>query len=534
MGLKLQKIAIYIILLMISLLFVYLFIAVDRDIEHNKIRDRGYMNNLIINEIKQTQSEIMSIFELFLKKSRELQEYPLETIDLNTIVTEEINLSYIEFVSYIRVDEYISFYPIYNSDFSVTKEIEERIRSIESFKFREFVYSDHSHVFFIFPVTLKDNKLETLLFISISYEKIIDSHLLSRLEELFENDSYIIKLIMGEDINNNKVNSYDSLFNLDEIFTLRDREDYFKKVRNIKKDQNGEVIIKEQNLYLSIYHPAGGIDTLYTRKKVLYFIGLFILYISIILPLIYIHLTHLNLKRSVEREKVFTALISHELKTPLSVIQLGAENLKSGVVEDREGVLYYGNLITEQAFKLKKMIEGVLTLSTIDHDKGEMVLHPVSCIDMVEEVLENLSTTIKKHNVTIVKEYGEGEFIIPCHPVSVTSCLQNIIDNGVIYGASKSENRELKITIEESARGRRAGIKISVKDYGPGIAASEWNSIFRSYYRGRDVVNDQIPGNGLGLAISRKIINKLGGSLTLNRSFKKGATFEVWLPGISV
>lgn len=530
MGIKLQKTIIYIVLLLITLLFVYLFIAVNRDLEYNKHRDRGYLNSLIVNEIKQTQSEIMSIFELFLKKSRELQE----EIDLDSVIQHDDDLSYIEYVSFIRLGEFISFYPLYNPDFTLNLDIEEKIRNREVSNFQEFVYSDQSNVFFIFPVSLKDRRVESLLIISISYENIIENHLLPRLKELLEDDSYILELSKGEDLETSEIRSYDSLFDLDEIYILKGRDDYFKKVRNMKSDFNEDVVIKDQNLYLTINHPVGGIETLYTRKKVLYVLGLIFLYISIILPLFYIHITHLNLKRSVEREKEFTALISHELKTPLSVIQLGGENLKSGVVQDKDGVQYYGGLITEQAFKLKKMIEGILTISTIDQNMGNTVLQPESCIDMVEEVLDNLSNTIKKHNITIIRDFEAEGVIVPCHRVSITACLQNIIDNGIIYGASKSESRELRLVVEKVKRGRREGIRFLIQDYGPGIPASEWNTIFKSYYRGRSVMNDQIPGSGLGLSISRKIINKMGGSVTLNKSLKKGATFEIWLPGKSI
>lgn len=535
MGVKLQKITVYTVLLLITLLFVYLFFAVNRDIEYNKHRERGYLNSLIVNEIKQTQSEIMATFELFLKKSRELQDYSLEEVDLDSVLLQSADLSYIEYVSYVKLGEYISFYPLYSNNFTLNLDIEERIRNRDGLNFQEFVYSDRAHGFFIFPISLNNKKVESLLIISISYKNIIHNHLLPRLKELLEGESYTLKLVSGEDILTSDISTYDSLFDLDEIYTLRDRDDYFKRVRNMKNDFVSEVIIKEQNLYLTISHPLGGIETLYNRKRFLNFLGLIVLYIAIILPLLYIHITHLNLKRSVDREKEFTALISHELKTPLSVIQLGGENLKSGVVFDKDGVQYYGNLITEQAFKLKKMIERILTISTIDQERGDITQQPESCKDMVEEVLGNLTDTINKHNVHIVKEYGlDEEIIIPCHRVSLTACLQNIIDNGIVYGASKSESRELKLGIETNKRGRRDGVRFIVQDYGPGIPSSEWNSIFKSYQRGKTVMSEQLPGTGLGLSISRKIINKMGGSVTLNKSLKKGATFEVWIPGKSI
>ncbi|OQY39187.1 MAG: hypothetical protein B6229_04375 [Spirochaetaceae bacterium 4572_7] len=490
----------------------------SRDIDSQQNRNRVYINNLIITEIKQTQSEIMDIFEIYLNHSLSLTDCKNDLLK----VTKDDDLQYIDYIGVVTINNEIEYYTIYQKGYTPDFKLSDILKKRLLNRSKESIYGEVDYGYLTFPLTTKDYEINKYLVIMFSIERFVQDKFKILTNALAE-EGYILSIVDGKDF---FVDDVDFIYDLNDIFSIEKRRDYLSRIKLIHI--NKELILKSKNRYLTIKHSSGAISNEFYIKKVIYFSGVTIVYLLIISLILYIHLAHINLKRSIQREQEFTALISHELKTPLSSILLGGDNLQSGVVHDLSDVKSYGLLIVKEASKLKKMIEGILRISTLN--KNDILLQHESCRDIVEEVLNNLSKIIVDNRVNIRKNFLDVDVKLSCHRVSLISCLQNIVENGVIYGSSKSQDHFLDITIKEMKKGIKPGIAFIVQDYGPGIPFKDHKNIFNNYYRAERSIKEQIPGSGMGLSISRKIIEKFNGSVTLYSSIKKGATFELWLP----
>lgn len=523
MGVRLQRIITYSIILIITSLFIYLLMIVNRDIKFVINKERGFLEYSLINEVRHTKSEIMAIFYDLTQRCKCLNNLEEGSISLEDIITDEGNLQYLDYISFVTVDNNLHSYNLYSNNFSIDMNVLYNLLEGKYKKIQEFVYSEGTNVYFMYPINIIEGKIYSALIIACDYERVVRGHLLKRLVKVLENELYKISIVKGEDIIHKESVLYDVIFELDDVFMLKTRDDYFKQIDNI---------IRDGHTYLVISHLIGGLDFLYLRKRLMYSAGLIILYFFIIIPLVYIFISDLSLKRNVERERVFTALVSHELKTPISAILLSGENLKAGVVKGDDDIKYFGSLITESAINLKKMIESILTISTMDSKDNDLEQNRESCKEIVGDVLENLSTLIDREGIVVNKDYEDGELSITCHRISITFCLQNLIENSILYGASNSDSRVLNIAVREQKRRRKDGVCFIIQDYGPGISSKESGLIFKRYYRGTGAAINQIPGSGLGLSISSRLVEKQGGDLFLHSYPKIGATFELWLPEV--
>ena len=113
---------------------------------------------------------------------------------------------------------------------------------------------------------------------------------------------------------------------------------------------------------------------------------------------------------------------------------------------------------------------------------------------------------------------------------ALQSALENLIINGIKYSLEK---KWIKIVARYTKNLNSSFVKIEVEDCGVGISAEDISNIFKPFYRGRNAVEGQIQGSGLGLNITKHIIESLGGSISVKSSLKSGSTFTILLPSIT-
>ncbi|MGL1890017.1 MAG: HAMP domain-containing histidine kinase [Spirochaetaceae bacterium] len=533
MRLNLQRYIIYVALLTVTILFIALYIYVNRDIEENKIKSGRLLINTVLYEIKDIQGEIMNSFEEFLDSSRDYTEtnsdIEFETLykQYNSMINNSVLKQIVNSISYVEIGEEIKYRSIFQGDlkFNFPQDMELSLRNLR--RHREQLFIENYIGTFIFPLTPTENNEYKAILITMSYEQLIKDNLLTQVNKNILPD-FIVELKRGRNIKSDDLIKYDQVFNLNKIFNLEKRDDYYRRVQGIFKEDS--LTITEQDLYLLCSHRSGSIEKYYNNKKVLYIIGIGILYVTIIFSLLYIYLYGINLKRNIDREKEFTALISHELKTPLSVIKLGSDNIKSGVINDPDGIKYYGKLISDESVKLSKMIDNILNISTNNWNNKDVIMTYINIEDVLNKTIVNLRPVIESSKTNIIINNYLKDDSLYCHSESIMSCLQNIIDNGIKYGVKRSENKDLFITVKDTKKGKQKGISFIIQDFGPGIKSNEWGDIFKNYRRGKSVIKEQIPGSGLGLAITKRVIEKFNGSIHFHKTLKKGATFELWIP----
>jgi len=230
-----------------------------------------------------------------------------------------------------------------------------------------------------------------------------------------------------------------------------------------------------------------------------------------------------RLRKLEKMRSEFVANVSHELRTPLTSIKGFAETLLNGALEDKESAYRFVGTIDAEAERLTKLINDLLDLSRIE--SGQITFNPVS-LDIHEEVdlvLERLEPLWKEKKMTVVNEISPTLNKIKTDKALLQEVLYNLIDNAVKY---TPEAGKIIIGAEEE----KSGIKVFVRDNGPGIPAEEQDRIFERFYRLDKARSRKLGGTGLGLSIVKHIVENQGGKVGVQSAPHQGSNFWFWLP----
>jgi len=233
-------------------------------------------------------------------------------------------------------------------------------------------------------------------------------------------------------------------------------------------------------------------------------------------------------KKIDEIKSDFIYIASHQLRTPLTVSTLHTEMLLAGhggelTTEQRE-------LLSEIHFYNKKMAQLLsvfMTVSKIELGTFVMQNKPTDLRLVIEDVLHELSTQIKSKKLKILLPHEESIGIIETDPEFIRIVFQNLLSNAVKYTPHEGT---IKITIKKE----RENILITIEDTGCGIPLNEQSQVFTKLYRGSNTKNYRWDSNGLGLYITKAIIDKCKGRITFKSEENKGTTFYVYLPVTSI
>jgi signal transduction histidine kinase len=525
-------------IVILSLLFIFIFMRVRHDMEDDLKRVERFIVSTSANGVQSIRNEILFLLEHYNGEMMALSskgwEEDLKSLSLSEKYQMEGFPSLVTESEFISIDEAEDSFFIKNN----VKNGAEILTSFSRWPWNQkpyFIQIQHFKGYMVFPAyDLTQNGLLGFYVVSLDIRPAVESYLPDHLmEELLTGEKkrsnnkslqYEIFIEDGADLLGTK-NSV--LIDLNRNFNLYSIKDYFY----IRPDSflplaTVESII-DDHTYLVITH-RNSEPGKRTWKKVRLYGTLSFLYFFLVGVLLLFLYSIYRIKKEHLREQQFTSLISHELKTPLSVIQLAGESLSGGYISEKSDVAEYGAMVMEETGRLGRMIENILLISTLTwKDKEGHTLY-------VDELFRDLSkknrTLVKSQHIHWEEENHLGQFGFQTHPALLTAALQNIIHNGIIYGAARSKDRTLIFRAEKKNKRKREGILFSIIDHGPGVNRSDSQKIFFHYYRGQDVSAEQLPGSGIGLALSRNIAEGMGGSLILSRSVKTGATFEFWIP----
>ena len=218
----------------------------------------------------------------------------------------------------------------------------------------------------------------------------------------------------------------------------------------------------------------------------------------------------------------FVSRISHELRTPLTAIKLCVEMLEYGKPEKRSKYLATMGRETDRLYKL---IEDLLDLSRVDLSSAEIRLSAVNTL--VDEFVADRALTAGQHQLALTSELDRSLAPARTDRILLTEVLSNLITNALNYTPAGGQ-----VIVTTSAQPNQHSLwpTITVQDSGPGISARDWPHLFERFYRGEAARDYKIPGVGLGLALSKQIMDKLGGKITVVSQAGHGAAFTVWLP----
>jgi two-component system phosphate regulon sensor histidine kinase PhoR len=285
------------------------------------------------------------------------------------------------------------------------------------------------------------------------------------------------------------------------------------------------------NITLQIFNRDGSLVRLSRRASLInamVSLGTFMLLATLIAALIR---TNGRARKLAQRQREFIATITHELKTPLSVIISAADNLNDGLVRDQSKAEQYGTLIKQEAARLALSIDDFLLYSKTD---SAARVKPAAC-DLGAIITNALKATEdERERLKIQTEIRlpEEPAILMGDGVALESVFLNLAQNVVKHAAS---GEYLGIAVSREKRRKNGknfteSLIIKVKDHGPGIPLREQKLIFEPFARGKRAIDGQIPGNGIGLNLVKRIVEMHGGSISVESRPENGTTFTVTLP----
>jgi len=228
------------------------------------------------------------------------------------------------------------------------------------------------------------------------------------------------------------------------------------------------------------------------------------------------------------RRSRFASAVTHELRTPLTTFQMYSEMLADGMVREPDQQKVYHETLREESTRLNAIVENVLAYARIEEGRASAShVERIALGRLFQRVEPAWARRAAACSARLDIDLGGlGDHEISIDVDSFDQILTNLIDNACKYGCA-SEDPVVRITV----RVNDARLRIEVSDHGPGIDPSVERVIFQPFDRGTIEPGSATPGVGLGLALSRELANRLGGSLTHCRPpGGRGACFVLQLP----
>lgn len=225
-----------------------------------------------------------------------------------------------------------------------------------------------------------------------------------------------------------------------------------------------------------------------------------------------------------ERRAKFVSSVTHELKTPLANIRMYVEMLEQGIARDSEREQEYFRILDTENARLSRLITNVLELSKLEKKKRRLNLKPGDLAETLNEVHQLMAERVKKEGFRLTCQTAD----IPPFPYDEEVMIQvliNLIENSLKFGRH-AEVKEIDI----SARRSKNEVTIRVTDTGPGIRPQDLKKVFDDFYRVEAPLIRHTAGTGIGLALVKKYVTAMGGTVRAENNRGPGCRFTITLP----
>lgn len=227
------------------------------------------------------------------------------------------------------------------------------------------------------------------------------------------------------------------------------------------------------------------------------------------------------------RKNNYFVNLSHELRTPLNVIysteQLIAQLNKQDNGIEKEKLDYYMKIIRRNSNRLLRLINNIIDTNKIEDGKYEINLKENDIVYLVEESSLSLKDYIENKGIHLIIDPEVEEQIIMCDSCEIERCIVNLVSNAAKFTPEGGEISVILNVIEDK-------VIITVKDNGIGIEPKYHKAIFDRFNQIIDVNSENKGGSGLGLTITKHIIDLHNGEIYLNSDIGKGSEFIIVLP----
>ena len=207
-----------------------------------------------------------------------------------------------------------------------------------------------------------------------------------------------------------------------------------------------------------------------------------------------------------ERRSNFVAAVSHELKTPLTAIRMYGEMLRDGIVASEAKREEYYRHITAESERLSRLINNVLEFSRLEKGTRDVSLTTGPLEPVVREAVELVRPHVEAEGFTLRVATDGALPPVRFERDALLQVLFNLVDNAVKYARDGAER-----WVEVRTAAADGGVRLAVRDSGPGIPERHLAHVFEPFYRGERELTRRHKGTGIGLALVRGLVERMGG-----------------------
>ena len=254
-----------------------------------------------------------------------------------------------------------------------------------------------------------------------------------------------------------------------------------------------------------------------------YYILIALLFISLALG-VFLLVRYFGREKELLRQKAdFVDMTSHTLKTPLTRLRLMAEKLEQGWTAEPERSQDQCRAIVDETANMAQLVDRMLDFSVLQAGRASYFFGNRIVREWLGEVLQKFKLPLEEKRFQLELDIVEGIPPVCIDPEAMGTALSNLVENALQHAAA---GRYLGI----AATARGGNLELAITDRGPGISRKDQDRLFEPFFRGHDQGKRRDSGKGLGLAISRGIVEAHGGSIRVESGERGGTRFVITLP----
>lgn len=226
---------------------------------------------------------------------------------------------------------------------------------------------------------------------------------------------------------------------------------------------------------------------------------------------------NLELQRDIDKkeklEKMrtdFLSNVSHELKTPIALIQGYAEGLKEGITDDPESMDFYCSVIMDEAAKMNNMVKRLLTLNQIEFGEDELIMERFDINELVKSVVNANELRATQKNLSITYDILDTPLYVWADEYKVEEVVTNYLSNAINHCCNENI---IKIKVGHIDKDN---VRVSVFNTGNNIPEADIEHIWEKFYKVDKARTREYGGNGIGLSIVKAIVESMGKTCGVN------------------
>lgn len=219
--------------------------------------------------------------------------------------------------------------------------------------------------------------------------------------------------------------------------------------------------------------------------------------------------------------------MTHEFKTPIATINLALDAIRNPkVIEDREKVTRYLQMIRDENKRMHAQVENVLRISKLEKRELEITKESNNIQEIIDDAIDHVSLIVEDRGGSVNTHYGASRTTVLLNDVHFTNVMVNILDNAIKYSPEAPR-------IDVYTENVKDFVIIKVKDQGAGMSKVAQKRIFEKFYREHTGDVHNVKGHGLGLAYVKRIVDDHNAQIFVESEKGKGSTFIIKIPLIN-